>query len=101
MARVLVAGVYLADVPTWVVDIVAALSAATQHSVTQRWIALWRGPAATCSVPHTVLSVQVPAPKFELLNRVLGDADAFDWVIIADDDVVIAETWLDSYLALA
>jgi hypothetical protein len=101
MARVLVAGVYLADVPTWVMDIVAALSAATHHSVTQRWIALWRGPVATCSVPHTVLSVQGPAPKFELLNRVLKDADAFDWVIIADDDVVIAETWLDSYLTLA
>lgn len=101
MARVLVAGVYLADLPTWVTDMVPALSAATQHRVTQRWIALWRGPVSTCSVPHTVLSVQGPVPKFDLLNRVLEDADAFDWVIIADDDVVISENWLDSYLALA
>src|SRR5882724_4722741 len=101
MARVLVAGVYLADLPTWVTDIVPALSAATQHIVTQRWIALWRGPANTVSVPHTVLSVGAPASKFDLLNRVLEDADGFDWVIIADDDVVIPENWLDPYLALA
>ena len=101
MAKVLVAGVYLADVATWVTDIVPALSAALHHCVTQRWIALWQGPVGPCAASHTVLSVQGPAPKFELLNRVLEDADAFDWVIIADDDVVIAETWLDSYLALA
>src|SRR5262245_62272256 len=101
MAKVLVAGVYLADVPTWVTDIVPALSATTQHSVTQRWIALWRGPAGTSCVPHTVLSVQGPAPKFDLLNRVLEDADAFDWVIIADDEVVISENWLDCYFTLA
>jgi hypothetical protein len=101
MAKVLVAGVYLADIPTWVTDIVPALSAAMHHSVTQRWIALWRGPVGSCSVPHTVLSVQGPAPKFELLNRVLEDADAFDWVIIADDDVIIPANWVDSYLALA
>jgi hypothetical protein len=101
MARVLVAGVYLADRPTWVADVVPALSAAIQHRVTQRWVALWRGPVGPCLVPHTVLAAQAPASKFELLNRVLEDADAFDWVIIADDDVVICENWLDSYLAIA
>jgi hypothetical protein len=101
MANVLVAGVYLADRPTWVTAIVPALSATTQHRVTQRWIALSRGPVGVFSVPQTVLSVCAPAPKFDLLNRVLEDADAFDWVIIADDDVVISENWLDCYLALA
>jgi len=100
MAKVLVAGVYLADVPTWVTDIVPTLSATTQHSVTQRWIALWRGPVGIRPVPDTVLSIQGPAPKFELLNQVLQDADAFDWVIVADDDVIIPASWLDSYLAL-
>src|SRR5262245_9345393 len=101
MARVLVAGVYLADVPTWVADIVRALSAPTEHTVTQRWIALWRGPVGTCLVPDTVLSIQGPTPKFDLLNRVLQDADAFDWIIIADDDVVIPDKWLDFFLTLA
>jgi len=100
MARVLVVGVYLADRPTWVTDIVSALSAATQHSGTQRWIALWQGTIGACLTPNTVLSVRGPLPKFELLNRVLKDVDAFDWVIIADDDVVIGQTWLDSYLDL-
>ena len=100
MTRVLVAGVYLADRPTLVKDIVSALTAATQHSVTQRWIALWDGPVGPCLAPNTVISVQGPLTKFELLNRVLKDVDAFDWVIIADDDVVIREAWLDSYLDL-
>jgi GT2 family glycosyltransferase len=43
------------------------------------------------------------AAKFENLNRLLDgvDLDAFDWVLVMDDDVVLPARFLDGFLHLA
>lgn len=104
MASVLVVGVYLADRTNLADQIARELTRSRTHSVTQRWTALWTAGEQTArqiAVPHTVSSVSAPAPKFSLLNRMLEDADDFDWIIVADDDVELPDGWLDRYIDVA
>jgi len=44
-----------------------------------------------------------PGPKFPLLDRVLGDADPgrFDWIVVADDDVVFDAGSIDDLVLVA
>lgn len=101
LPRVLIVGVYLADGPSWVEGVASSLARCRGHAVTQRWTALWSGPPGVPQLPQTVGSARMPAAKFDLLNRMLGDADAFDWVIVVDDDILVPEGWLDRFLDLA
>lgn len=104
MASVLAVGVYLADRTNLAEQIVQELTRSERHSVTQRWTALWSAGEQTPqwrAVPYTVSSVTSPAPKFGLLNRMLDDADEFDWIIVLDDDVELSDGWLDRYIDIA
>ncbi|WP_246396325.1 hypothetical protein [Gluconacetobacter tumulisoli] len=49
----------------------------------------------------TSMVISTPEPKFPLLDRLLADAQDFDWIIISDDDIEFEEGAIDRLLCLA
>ncbi|WP_323990746.1 hypothetical protein [Nguyenibacter sp. L1] len=98
MDRVLAAGIYMSDRPSTVAHVSYRLACARENDVTQRWIALAPDGRGRFDHPGTIFVATAPAPKFALLNRILADAHGFDWVIIADDDIELAEDAVDRLL---
>src|SRR5262249_47317205 len=99
--RTLVVGVYLADRLTNVDDIVASFES-DHHEVVQRWACLNAEPPTERVAAVTAERVQGRASKYQLLNRLLAGADLndFDYVVVSDDDVVLARGFLDAYLPI-
>lgn len=100
MARVLSVGIHLRDGRDWATRVGAEMLASRRHAVTMRWTALHGDDSRASSVPHTVCVRTTPAPKFELLNAMLDDAQQFDWVVVVDDDIILPTGWLDRYLEI-
>ncbi len=99
--RVLVLGIYLPTQLHNAIDESRILRAATTCTVTQRWIALG-GKTAIDLADVTAASINEPTPKFELLNRLIAanDIDAYDYLVIVDDDIVMPERFLDAFIDL-
>jgi glycosyltransferase involved in cell wall biosynthesis len=99
---VLVLGIYLADQWNNADDIVATLSATETHRVTQRWVGLGGGPPTERVGAVTVRTVLERVPKFELMNELLGreDLSLYDYVVLADDDVILPRRFLDCFITL-
>jgi hypothetical protein len=102
LGRILVAGIYLADRPNSVVDIAARLAEVSAWDVEQRWIALGGGPPTEAIANLTARVVRRPTPKYELLNAVLAEdeLDDYEYVIVADDDIVVPRGFLDVFIGL-
>ena len=100
--RTLIIGVYLLDKPSHIHRIQSELRRSSQWEVEQRWVGLGTGsiPAETADV--TVRKEVPPAMKFSLLNQLLTETniDAFEFVIVCDDDINFPESFLDRYLQL-
>lgn len=101
-ARVLVLGVYLTDQPNNVPAIVRELGRSDRHHVEQRWVALGTPPPADEVAGVTVDAGAVGRPKFVILNELLDDVelDAFDFVLVCDDDITLPDRFLDRFLSL-
>lgn len=99
--RVLVIGVYLADRPNHVRELVVSL-ASDEHEVVQRWVALGNVPADASLAGITARTVRVPTPKYALLNRLLDaeDLDEYDYVLVCDDDILLPHRFLDRFLPI-
>lgn len=100
-SRVLVLGIYLAEKPTAVADVVARIKESETVDVDQRWVAL--GAAALPEVADvTVRVVQERTPKFQLLNELLAETplNTYDYVVVCDDDIVCPHRFLDSLLGV-
>ena len=102
MGRSLVLGVYLVDKPNLAEDISGELARSTRWKVKQRWVALGRSPVPAAMASVTCWSTSQPTPKFEILNHLLGEVagESFDYVLVADDDIVLPAGFLDAYLGL-
>jgi glycosyltransferase involved in cell wall biosynthesis len=100
--RVLVLGVYLAGKPNTAEHIAATLASSRDLEVRQRWVALGPGSAEGELGPVTALTVSEPTPKYTLLNLLLAEEDlaSYDFVITADDDVVLPDGFLDLFLGV-
>jgi hypothetical protein len=98
--RVLCAGVYLADVENTARHVTDVLSRSQSVAIEQRWIGLTTKNNKT-DVLGTVATVTQRTPKCVLLNRLLGDFQSFDWVLLCDDDIEIAEGFADALIAVA
>jgi hypothetical protein len=99
-SEVLVAGIYLCDQPTHATAIVNSFSQAREYSVSQRWVAIGEPPEDSLLASVTVQRLPTPAPKFVILNSVLGqeDLDRYDYVILCDDDVELPDGFVDDFL---
>lgn len=100
MPRLLVCGVYLASREHLAGEAIAEFGRSSRHQVEQRWVALDEDGAGRCDLPHTAMRVTERTDKFTLINEVCGDADSFDYVVVADDDVALPEGFLDCFLHL-
>jgi hypothetical protein len=100
--RVLVVGVYLADKENLASRISQELAASVNWRVEQRWISLGKSKPHPHIAPFTVETVDMLAPKFSLVNRLLGHVDlhAFEYIIVTDDDIQLPIGFVDRYLAL-
>jgi hypothetical protein len=100
--RVLVVGVYLADVKNAVEHLVAALDQSAEWKIDQRWMAI-----GTQGIPEHLAGVthgqqSCPSPKFTLLNRLLAahSLKEYAFVIVCDDDILLPPNFLDTYLSI-
>ena len=94
--RVLVLGVYLADRANSAEHLVERFAASPGLVVEQRWMALGgRAPDGPLGAA-TVQATNDPTPKFTLVNRLLrpGDLDAFDYIVVCDDDIHVPHGFL-------
>lgn len=98
MARILVAGVYMADRRNTAAHLILEFAASTAHEVVQRWIALAPSGRGRYDLPLTELVVTEPTPKFVLLDRITEDAENFDWLLLCDDDVELGPNFLDRFI---
>jgi hypothetical protein len=100
--RVLAVGIYLTDRENRVQHLAEELARSRRWSVEQRWVALGRSEPPPELAGVTVSVVRELRPKFELLNEVLegGPLDAYEYVIVCDDDVHLCDAFVDRYLAL-
>src|SRR5690349_1346722 len=99
--RVLVVGVYLADKENLASRVSQELAASVNWRVEQRWISLGKSKPHPQIAPFTVQTVDMLAPKFSLVNRLLGHVDlhAFEYIIVTDDDIQLPIGFVDRYLA--
>ena len=95
MANILAVGVYMADRPNTAAALASELAASREHTVVQRWIALAPGGVGHFGLPATVMIISEPTPKFALLDRVIGDARDFDWLLLCDDDIEVGQGFVD------
>ncbi len=100
--RTLVLGIYLADQPNNVQDIVASLGDSAGVSVQQRWVAMGGDPPSSRVAAVTSSILRERVPKYAILNDLLAaeDLGRFDFVVNMDDDVVLPDRFLDRFLPL-
>ncbi len=98
--RILCVGVYLADKEHTARHVADVLSRSQTVVVQQRWTALALNGGKT-DIPDTVAVVEKATPKCVLINRMLHGFDDYDWVMLCDDDVELAEGFADSMIAVA
>lgn len=100
--KILVLGVYLANQPNTVDHVVAELGDSGQHEVTQRWIALSGDPPTSRVANVTVGKLVKKTPKFKILNELLSAEDLgnYDYILLADDDIVMPVGFLDAFIGL-
>ncbi len=99
---VLCVGVYLADRANTAAQTFRALNNSRDVRVTQRWTALTLGKDDfRLDVPATVSVIEKPTPRCHLLNKMLSDAERFDWVLIVDDDIEAPPGFVDALIFVA
>jgi hypothetical protein len=99
MFNILVAGIYLADRENSAAHIMSALASTKKNRVVQKWIAISLSEENPQILPHTTRMVQQATPKFQLLDELLQDVSAYDFVLLVDDDIEVGADFLDHFLA--
>ncbi|HQI81243.1 MAG TPA: tetratricopeptide repeat protein [Deltaproteobacteria bacterium] len=99
---VLVLGIYLANTLNTVTDLVSVFKRSGSHTVVQKWVALNGSPPDGQTAEVTVRELTGRFPKFQIMNDLLAgeDLSGYDYVILCDDDVVLPEGFVDSFIAL-
>lgn len=95
---VLVVGVYMATRPNHAADSASVVAASRRCRVTQRWAALGGEAPTDALAAVTVSTVREHRGKFAILNDLLAedDLDAFDYVVLLDDDLGLPHGFLDA-----
>jgi len=98
--KILCVGVYLADQKNSARHIANILSRSKAVSIEQRWIAISR-TGAPSDLRGTVSAVREYTPRCVLINQLLYGFENYDWVIITDDDIEMAEGFADALIGVA
>jgi hypothetical protein len=97
-----VVGVCLTDHPNTAVQIAEEFDRSASCEVHQRWVGMGRARPTGAIEKVTAGRFESLVPKFAVLNRQLLEAsiDAYDFMIVCDDDIILPPGFLDAYLAL-
>jgi glycosyltransferase involved in cell wall biosynthesis/Flp pilus assembly protein TadD/SAM-dependent methyltransferase len=100
--NILILGIYLANSLNTVTDIVSVFSGSKVHAVTQKWVALNGQPPDAKAAAVTVKNLNGRVPKFQIINELLHEDDLshYDYIVLCDDDVVLPEYFVDSFIAI-
>lgn len=100
--NILVLGIYLGDRLNNVDDIILTINKTNLHNVTQKWVAINQKSDNPLVSNLTVKVVNKFTPKFEILNYLLEDENIYyyDYILIADDDIILPNKFLDKFIAL-
>lgn len=100
--NILVLGVYIANIPNTVSDIVRIFKGSLHHKVRQEWVAL-NGSAPDNEVASvTVKHITGRIPKFQIINDLMSTKkiSSYDYIILCDDDVVLPVNFVDDFIAM-
>lgn len=99
---VLVLGVLIQGIPNYAQAISAELCRSEDWTVDLRWAALGSAALPGDIAESIVIQTTKRIPKFQLLNKLLKGVDLgrYRFVVVVDDDVELAERFLDRFLAL-
>ena len=99
--RVLVIGIFLAEEPNYIEELVGVFSGAADVDVEQRWVCV-KGTAPNKAIAAvTVRELHARAPKWQIVNELISTEDVrgFDYVMVCDDDVLLAKDFVDRFIA--
>jgi hypothetical protein len=98
---VLVIGIYLAEETNYIEELVGVFSGAAAVDVEQRWVCM-KGAAPNKAVAaFTVRELHARGPKWQIVNDLISTEDvrSFDYVLVCDDDVLLARDFVDRFIA--
>lgn len=98
---VLVTGIYLTNQRNNIENIVKNLNFTKNWKLVQKWVSIG-GVSHNKDVKKvTIKNLNEGMPKFIILNSVLKQEylENYDFVIICDDDVILPEGFIDTYLS--
>jgi hypothetical protein len=102
--RVLVVGVVLADQLHTAADTEHELSRSRHYDVEQRWVVVSESPAGVTRGTPSAVALTTPRlrGKFEFVNEQLDAVvlDAYEYVLLVDDDVIVPGGFVDALLGL-
>jgi hypothetical protein len=100
--KVLMLGVYLADQPNRVADLVTAYAGSARYDVTQCWVALGGEPPNPAVAAVTARVLPGRLPKYQILNELLAERPpvGYEFVVSTDDDIALPGQFLDRFLDL-
>jgi hypothetical protein len=99
--RVLVIGIYLAREANYIEELVDVFSGATAVDVEQRWVCMKGTPPNKAIAAVTVREFHARVPKWQIVNELISTEDVrcFDYVMVCDDDVLLAKDFVDCFIA--
>lgn len=99
---VLVLGIYLSNKKNNIEHIVKEFNTPCKWQVVQKWIAMGRKAQTQDVSKVTVMEIEERTPKFVLLNKILSvqSLEAYDFVMICDDDIALPRAFIETYLDL-
>jgi hypothetical protein len=96
-----VIGIYMAEEANYIEELVGVFSGAADVDVEQRWVCM-KGTAPSKTVARvTVRELHARVPKWQLVNELISreDVRGFDYVMVCDDDVLLANDFVDCFIA--
>jgi hypothetical protein len=99
--KLLLVGVYIANIPNYVPRLVKEFSAATMVDVEQRWASMRGGPPNDAVKAVTVARFNDYEPKWKVVNDLIvpGDLERFDYFAVSDDDIRVGKGFIDSFIS--
>jgi len=99
---VLTVGIVLGDQPHTAVDTEQRLGEARHYEVHQRWVVVDGDGGLRPRPASVVVTTSRRRPKFEVLDEQLQavDLDAYEYVMLVDDDVIVPFGFVDAFLDL-
>jgi hypothetical protein len=99
--RLLIVGIFIADVPNHISHLVNEFSLSTRVDVEQRWACMKGVPPNPKVAAVTPLCLSDYLPKWQVVNELItpSDLERFDYFAVCDDDIRIGAGFIDCFIS--